>query len=84
MQIVGFPKVLVLDKSLLEAPSVKARFADKFARLIEEGYVSGTDKLYRLTEKGSYYIDNIYWYLLEEEEKEIISKELTIFISERQ
>lgn len=84
MQIVGFPKVLVLDKSLLEAPSVKARFADKFARLIEEGYVSETDKLYRLTEKGSYYIDNIYWYLLEEEEKEIISKELTIFISERQ
>ncbi len=82
MQIVGFPKVLVLDKRLLQKPSVRARFAGKMAALAAEGYITETDTQYRLTERGSCYIDNIYWYLLEDTEKEHIQKELTIYIAE--
>lgn len=81
MQIVGFPKVLVLNKQLLEKDSVKERFADKFRALKAEGYIDENKTAFYLTPLGKLYIDNIYWYLLEEEEQENLKKEIVVYVA---
>ncbi|MFV0361506.1 MAG: radical SAM protein [Suipraeoptans sp.] len=82
MQIVGFPKVLTLDKRLLNNPSVMKRFIKKFEVLIKEKMVIETRESYKLTYHGKNYIDNIYWYLLEESEKENLESWLEIAVLE--
>lgn len=82
MQIVGFPKVLVLNKELLAREGVGERFQDKFDTLKKHGYIGENAQAFYLTQKGRRYIDNIYWYLLEDTEKEFLEKELTIYVSE--
>lgn len=82
MQIVGFPKVLTLDKTLLESEKVKVRFSEKLEKLITEGYVKEHERYYELTSSGKNYIDNIYWELLESEERENIEKYLSICVLE--
>ena len=81
MQIVGFPKVLVLNKELLKKESVHARFEEKFASLKREGYIDENEHVWFLTHLGKNYIDNIYWYLLEEEEKKNLEKEIVMYVS---
>lgn len=81
MQIVGFPKVLVLNKQLLEKDGVKQRFADKFRMLKAEGYIDENETEFYLTPLGKLYIDNIYWYLLEEEEQENLKKEIVVYVA---
>lgn len=81
-EIVGFPKVLVLNKQLLDKPAVNRRFQEKFDTLMAEGYVREDEYAYYLTEKGTYYIDNLYWFLLEEEEKKSIREDMTIYVAE--
>lgn len=82
MQIVGFPKVLVLNKALLAKESVWARFQKKFECLQKDGYIAENAHAFYLTKKGKNYIDNIYWYLLEDKEKEFLKNDITIYISE--
>ena len=81
-EIVGFPKVLVLNKQLLDKPAVNRRFQEKFDTLMAEGYIREDEYAYYLTEKGTYYIDNLYWFLLEEEEKKSIREDMTIYVAE--
>lgn len=83
MQIVGFPKVLVLNKGLFRTPEIWQRFSHKFETLKEQGMIEENEKSFYLTRKGKNYIDNIYWYLLEEEEKEFLKKDIVIYVSER-
>jgi coproporphyrinogen III oxidase-like Fe-S oxidoreductase len=82
MQIVGFPKVLVLNKGLLQKEGVWERFRTKFESLQGDGYIAENENSFYLTKKGKRYIDNIYWYLLEETEKEVLKNDITIYVSE--
>lgn len=78
MQIVGFPKVLVLNKALFKTETIWDRFRDKFYKLIAEGYVIERENYFELTKLGKNYIDNIYWDLLEDSEKSNIEKYLSL------
>lgn len=82
MQIVGFPKVLVLDKALMRNREITERFENKFSALVRDKYVEDRGQFYMLTPKGRNYIDNIYWDLLEDTEKENIEKYLSIYLLE--
>ena len=75
MKIVGFPKLLMLSKELL-SPILKARFQEKLDHLISDNLITETSDSFLLTQKGKSYIDNIYYYLLEDEEKQVIDKQL--------
>ena len=52
MQIVGFPKVLVLNKGLVQNPKIWERFSSKFEVLKEQGMIEETEYSFYLTKKG--------------------------------
>ena len=51
---------------------------EKIQQLISGGMLLETEVDYKVTEKGKCYIDNIYYFLLEEQEKNIIDKQIRI------
>lgn len=77
LNIVGFPKLLYLTKAQLEHNHGE-KYMEKIQQLISGGMLLETEVDYKVTEKGKCYIDNIYYFLLEEQEKNIIDKQIRI------
>lgn len=77
LNLVGFPKLLYLTKEQL-AYNNGMKYLDKLDYLIKEGVLMETERDYRITEKGKCFIDNIYYFLLEDEEKAIINKQIRV------
>jgi coproporphyrinogen III oxidase-like Fe-S oxidoreductase len=75
IKIVGFPKLLMLSKSFL-TPELFDRYKDKLESLIKKGFIRDSEYNFELTEIGKCYIDDIYYSLLEDEEKQVIEKQL--------
>ncbi|MBO4678072.1 MAG: radical SAM protein [Lachnospiraceae bacterium] len=78
MEIVGFPKVLRLSKAQLDRPGMKERFLPKLEKLIAEGLLVEREHDYVVSKEGRYFIDNIYYYMLEEKEQDILDKNVKI------
>lgn len=75
IKIVGFPKLLMLSKSLL-TPELINRYKAKLESLIKKGFIIESECKFELTEIGKCYIDDIYYSLLEEDEKQVIENQL--------
>lgn len=76
IDIVGFPKLLVLSKKLLHASEYSCQFEEKLQQLKREGYVEELPDEYRLTRKGTLFVDNIYLFMLDDEEREIVQQQM--------
>ncbi len=77
LNIVGFPKLLYLSKDQLALYGNK-EFENKIEQLIESGMLEDSEYAYKVTETGKCFIDNIYYYLLEDEEKDLVDKQLRV------
>lgn len=77
INIVGFPKLLYLYKTQLAQYDNK-EFENKIHKLVSEGLLEETSDVFKVTRIGKCYIDNMYYYLLEDEEKAKIDKQLKI------
>lgn len=77
LNLVGFPKLLYLTKAQLKYNKGE-KYLDKLDHLIKEEMLVETETDYRITEKGKCFIDNIYYFLLEDEEKEVINKQIRV------
>jgi coproporphyrinogen III oxidase-like Fe-S oxidoreductase len=75
--IIGFPKVLTLDKRLL-TPELKEKFADRLQRLIDSGMLEETPDSFDLTLKGKCFISNLYFMMMDKNEQEEVEKQLKI------
>ena len=80
IDIVGFPKMLVLSKNLLHSSEHSDRFEEKLHRLVCEGYVEELPEAYRLTRKGILFVDNIYFYMLDDQERAMVNREMKTVI----
>jgi coproporphyrinogen III oxidase-like Fe-S oxidoreductase len=78
MQIVGFPKVLRLNKSQFEHSACREVFLPKLSKLMEAGLLAEVSDAYVLTKKGRLYVDNIYYDLLDDAERRIVDRQLSI------
>ena len=80
MDIVGFSKMLLLSKKLLHASEYYSQFQEKLQQLVREGYVEELPDAYRLTRKGALFVDNIYLYMLDDGEREIVHQQMKTVI----
>lgn len=78
MDIVSFSKLLELSKKILEKSDRRESFEQKLNVLTQQGMVMELSDRYKLTAKGRLFVDNIYYYMLDDEEREIIKKEMKI------
>lgn len=78
MDIVGFPKLLKLSKNVLEKSSRKSDFDTKLRRLVQEGMIEEREDCYCVTAKGRLFVDNIYYFMLDDEERSVINREMKI------
>lgn len=78
MDIVGFSKLLNLSKTVLEQSKRKDYFEAKLRELIQGGMVKELEDRYRLTSRGRLFVDNIYYFMLDDEERTVIDKEMKI------
>lgn len=83
INIVGFSKLLKLKKSLVEKSFQKENFYQKLQELVDMGMVREESDSYFVTKTGRYYVDNIYYYLLDQEERDVISKEMQMVIFDK-
>lgn len=77
LNIVGFPKLLFLSKEQL-AKNGGQKYESKLHDLVDNGLLDEDEYAYKITEKGKCYIDNIYHFLLEDDEKELINKQVKV------
>lgn len=77
LNIVGFPKLLYLSKQQLVQYSNK-EFEIKINQLINGGMLEENEYAFKVTERGKCFIDNIYYFLLEDEEKKIVDNQLRV------
>lgn len=77
INIVGFPKLLYLSKQQFAQFSNK-EFEEKINTLLKNGMLEETQYAYQVTELGKCYIDNMYYYLLEDEEKQRVDTQLRV------
>jgi coproporphyrinogen III oxidase-like Fe-S oxidoreductase len=75
--IVGFPRLLQLQKNTLSA-QLRDRFADKLNYLLKSGLLEESSEAFLLTGKGRAYINNIYFFLMDESEQKEIENRLKI------
>nr|WP_300304633.1 radical SAM protein [uncultured Anaerostipes sp.] len=76
MNIVSFSKLLQLSKAMVETSDRKDYFKEKLNHLIQEGMVEELEDRYRITKTGRLFVDNIYYYMLDNAEREVIQKEM--------
>lgn len=81
MHIVGFPKLLKMQKSRL-SKEVAAEYKNKFDYLKRQGLIEESEFQYNLTEKGKCFVDNIYYYLIDDDEKKLIENQIKILTLE--
>lgn len=74
MEIVGFPKVLRLMKSQLQDSETAKRFLPKLEFLKSQGLIDETDNCYKVSRLGRLFVDNIYYYMLEDKEQEALDE----------
>lgn len=77
LNIVGFPKLLFLSKQQL-AQNGGAKYEGKIKELLNQGLLEEDEYAFKITEKGKCFIDNIYYFLLEDEEKRIIENQVRV------
>lgn len=77
INIVGFPKLLYLSKRQLEQNGAY-KFSDKIEELIQLGLLYEDEYAYRVTEKGKSYIDNMYYFIIEDDERQVIDHQVRI------
>lgn len=77
LNIVGFPKLLYLSKKQLEQYG-NEEFEGKLNQLIDEGMLEEDKCVFKITERGKCFIDNIYYFLLENEEKVRVDTQLKV------
>ncbi|WP_010247220.1 radical SAM protein [Peptoniphilus rhinitidis] len=77
LNVVGFPKVLYLSKKQLTMNGAE-RYDYKIKKLLENGMLEESLDGFSITEEGKCFIDNIYYYLLEDEEKERVTRQTKI------
>ena len=78
MEIVGFPKVLRLSKRQLQRPGMKERFLPKLSELLRQGLIEEQPDYYVVSSKGRFFVDNIYFDMLEKSEQEILKNNVKI------
>lgn len=78
MNIVGFSKLLELSKSLLEQSAQRENLEKKLKVLLQEGMLEELEDRYCLTRRGRLFVDNIYYYMLDDEERKAVNKEMKI------
>lgn len=78
MDIVGFSKLLTLSKTLLGRSACRERMEEKLQVLMKEGMVEEQEERYCLTKRGRLFVDNIYYYMLDDAEREVVKKEMKI------
>lgn len=76
MDIVSFSKLLQLSKNMVENSKRKEYFKEKLQNLIQMGMVEELSDRYRITKTGRLFVDNIYYYMLDDAEREVIQKEM--------
>lgn len=77
MNIVGFPKLLRLYKYNINE-NIKRKFQDKLNYLIDKNLLNEKELYYELTQTGKNFIDNIYYFLIDSKEKDIIKNQVKI------
>ena len=77
LNVVGFPKILYLSKKQLRMNGSE-RYDYKIKKLLEYGMLEESLDGFNITEEGKCFIDNIYYYLLEDEEREKINRQTKI------
>ncbi|WP_222702623.1 hypothetical protein, partial [Fusobacterium necrophorum] len=77
LNVVGFPKILYLSKKQLRINGSE-RYDYKIKKLLEYGMLEESLDGFNITEEGKCFIDNIYYYLLEDEEREKINRQTKI------
>lgn len=77
LNIVGFPKLLFLSKQQL-AQNGGAKYEGKIKELLNQGLLEEDEYAFKITEKGKCFIDNIYYFLLEDEEKRVIENQVRV------
>lgn len=77
MNIVSFSKLLVLSKKMLDQNVYRDMFKAKLDKLIEMGYVQEEESCYRVTKLGRLYVDNIYYYMLDDAEREFVDTQVS-------
>lgn len=75
LNILGFPKLLYLTKEQLKYNNGQ-KYKDKLKTFINEGLLEENEYYYKVTEKGKCFIDNMYYFLLEDEEREKVDKQI--------
>lgn len=61
---------------MVETSDRKDYFKEKLNHLIQEGMVEELEDRYRITKTGRLFVDNIYYYMLDNAEREVIQKEM--------
>lgn len=80
MNVVSFSKLLVLSKNFLKQSKYAEDLERKINHLVEIGMVTDEGEYYKVTRKGWNYVDNIYYYMLDDEERAILEHETKIII----
>lgn len=77
--IIGFPKVLSLNKKFINASElIQKEYTPKFNQLLKENLIEEKGDYFVLTREGKYFISNIYYFLLDDEERKKIDKQIKI------
>lgn len=80
--IIGFPKTLAIGKGVLQRVQNNQEFLSTFEYLLKDEILEEKDEIYRLTQYGKCYIDNVYMALLSKEERKNILDAVKIHIIE--
>lgn len=75
--IVGFPRVLSLSKKRI-SEDLYREYAPKFQYLIENDLVEEQEECFELTKKGKCFVDNVYYFLIDDAQKSMINHQLKI------
>lgn len=81
LNIVGFPKLLYLSKEQLARYGNK-EFEGKINQLVADGVLEDSECAFKVTDMGKSFIDNIYYFLLEEAEKKVVDEQLQVLTIE--
>lgn len=81
--IVAWPRVFSLEKQLLN-DNTKERFGPVLDFLKRHEIIEEQEERYELVEEAKFYVDNVYYMMLPEEERAVVDRQLDILLMERE
>lgn len=79
INVVGFPKLLMLSKDAL-TENMYEKYESKLKYLLDAGFLEEDRWFYKLTKKGKSFIDNVYYFMIDDHEKAVVNRQIKMLV----